>query len=267
VAGSGVDGLRGKVALVTGGSRGIGAAVAEELALRGADVVITFRNKAARAEQVAARVRELGCRGMAVAADMTVPEEMEALMARVALDFRRIDVLILNASGGLEKDRASDYPTQLNVTAQERAIHLALGLMPVGGRVVFVTSHLAHFYGTNPLPYAAYEPIAASKHEGERAVRRLVPALSAVGVSLVVVSCDVVEGTITQKLFERLAPGSLERRRLQVGSLPTVDELAQLLVRAADDSLLPTGATLLLGDTRYAFSDDDVDPGLPASKG
>jgi 3-oxoacyl-[acyl-carrier protein] reductase len=267
MAGSGVDGLRGKVALVTGGSRGIGAAVAEELALHGADVVITFRNKEARAEQVVARVRQLGCRGLALAADMTVPEEMEGLMARVALEFGRIDVLILNASGGLEKDRASDYPTQLNVTAQERAVRLALGLMPVGGRVVFVTSHLAHFYGTHPLPFPSYEPVAASKHAGERAVRLLVPALSAVGVSLVVVSCDVVEGTITQKLFERVAPGSLERRRLQVGSLPTVHELAQVLVSAANDGHLPTGATILLGDTRYAFSDDDADPGVPASQG
>jgi NAD(P)-dependent dehydrogenase (short-subunit alcohol dehydrogenase family) len=91
---------------------------------------------------------------------------------------------------------------QLNLTAQERLVSLALPLMPKGGRVVFVTSHLAHFYGEKPV-YAAYEPVAASKKAGEEALRARIPELAEKGISLVVVSGDLIEGTITPKLMER----------------------------------------------------------------
>src|ERR1700678_3030756 len=62
----------------------------------------------------------------------------------------RFDILVLNASGGLEQDKAADYAMQLNLTAQVNLVNGALPLMPSGGRIVFVTSHLAHFYGTAP---------------------------------------------------------------------------------------------------------------------
>ena len=79
-------------------------------------------------------------------------------------------MLILNASGGLEKDKPADYAMQLNSTAQVRLVEMALPLMPRGGRIIFVTSHMAHFYREKPV-YGPYEPVAASKYAGERALR------------------------------------------------------------------------------------------------
>ena len=70
--------LNGKRALVTGGSRGIGAAIAQALAENGADVAITYNNSTGRAENVVASIRELGRRGLAVQADSGDPEAIKA---------------------------------------------------------------------------------------------------------------------------------------------------------------------------------------------
>ena len=94
--------LEGKVALVTGSSRGIGADTVRYLAEAGADVVINFRNKAPRAEKLAAQLRELGRRVLVVGADLTDPSSVGEMFDAVKAEFGRLDVLVLNASGGME---------------------------------------------------------------------------------------------------------------------------------------------------------------------
>ena len=237
--------LNGKVALVTGASRGIGAAVSRLLAERGADVVINFRSKGPRAEEIAATVRANGRRAFLAQADITDEAQVKAMM-EVARSAGGIDILVLNASGGLEKGKSADYAMDLNLTAQERMVDLALHLMPEGGRIVFVTSHLAHFYGEKPVP-AMYEPVAASKKAGEEALRARLPELTQHGISLVVVSGDMIEGTITPKLMERAQRGSIEMRRQQAGSLPTVEEFAEAIATAATDDSLESGAVVFVG--------------------
>ncbi len=123
--------LNGKIALVTGASRGVGASVSHLLAASGADVVINFRSKRPRAEEVAALVRAAGRRAFLAQADITRETEIKNMM-QVAGEAGRIDVLILYASGGLEKDRPADYAMHLNAVAQERVVDVALPLMPEG---------------------------------------------------------------------------------------------------------------------------------------
>ena len=236
--------LQGKVALVTGASRGVGASVIEKLAGLGADVVINFRSKRPRAEAVAEKVNALGRQALLCQADLTEEAEVGEMMRSVQEQFGKLDLLILNASGGLEKDRAADYAWQLNVTAQVRTMERALPLMPPGSRIVFVTSHPAHFYGSAPeMPH--YEPVAASKHAGEQALRARIPELAQKGISLVVVSGDLIENTITAKLLERALPGMTESRRAETGALLTVDGFASGIAKAAADPDLESGVTLL----------------------
>jgi NAD(P)-dependent dehydrogenase (short-subunit alcohol dehydrogenase family) len=239
--------LNGKIALVTGASRGIGANVSCLLAASGADVIINFRSKGPRAEEVANSVRAAGRRAFLAQADITDEAEVKTMM-QAAEEAGRINLLILNASGGLEKDKPADYAMNLNLTAQERMVNLALPLIPEGGRIVFVTSHLAHFHGEKPV-YSAYETVAASKKAGEQALRARIPELTAKGISLVVVSGDLIEGTITPKLMERASRGLIETRRKQVGSLPTVEEFAQAIVNAATDTNLKSGEVIFVGST------------------
>lgn len=242
--------LHGKVALVTGASRGIGAAVARILAERGADVVVNYRSKRVRAEEVAATIRASGRQALLAQADMTAEAEMRAMMSLIEEQLGRLDLLILNASGGLEKDRPAEYALELNMTAQVRTVDLALPLMRRGGRIVFVTSHLAHFHGAKP-GYAAYEPVASSKKAGEEALRARIPQLSELGITLLVVSGDLIEGTITPRLMNRMQPGIIESRRAEVGTLPSTEEFAQAIADAAGDVGLETGTTVFVGSTKW----------------
>jgi NAD(P)-dependent dehydrogenase (short-subunit alcohol dehydrogenase family) len=236
------------VALVTGASRGIGAATARLLAERDVDVVINYRSKGPRAEAVAAAVQAAGRRALLTQADVTQQADIDTMIAAVRGTFGRLDLLVLNASGGLEKDKAADYAMLLNRDAQAQLVDSFMPLMPRGSRIVFVTSHWAHFYGEKPV-YAGYEIVAASKKAGEDALRARMPELARHGISMVVVSGDVIEGTITPKLLERMEPGLLHARREQAGTLPTVDEFAAAIVDAAFNHELHSGDTVFVGAT------------------
>lgn len=239
--------LAGKTALVTGSSRGIGADTARYLAQAGADVVINYRNKAPRAEKLAVELRELGVDVLVVGADLTDAESVQAMIAEVERTFGRLDILVLNASGGMESGMAEDYALQLNRDAQVRVLETALPLLGEGARVVFVTSHQAHFIRTTPT-MPEYEPVALSKRAGEDALRERIPALAERGIEFVVVSGDMIEGTITATLLERANPGAIAARREGAGKLYNVSEFAAEVARAALDPV-PDDNTRLVGDT------------------
>jgi len=239
--------LQGKTALVTGSSRGIGADTVRYLAEAGADVVINFRNKAPRAEKLATELRELGVRVLVVGADLTDPTSVQAMFSEVERTFGGLDVLVLNASGGMESGMAEDYALKLNRDAQVGVLESALPLLGRGSRVVFVTSHQAHFIRTTPT-MPEYEPVARSKRAGEDALREQIPALEERGIEFVVVSGDMIEGTITATLLERANPGAISARRESAGRLYNVSEFAAEVALAAVEPI-PDGHTRLVGDT------------------
>lgn len=239
--------LAGKIALVTGSSRGIGADTVRFLAEAGADVVINYRNKAPRAEKLAGQLRERGVRVLVVGADLTDPASVQAMFAEVEREFGRLDILVLNASGGMEAGMAEDYALRLNRDAQVSVLETALPLLGPGSRVVFVTSHQAHFIRTTPT-MPEYEPVALSKRAGEDALRERIPMLAERGVDFVVVSGDMIEGTITATLLERANPGAIASRRESAGRLYNVSEFAAEVARAAVDPI-PGDNTRLVGDT------------------
>lgn len=216
------------VVVVTGASRGVGAETAVALGARGHDVVVNYREKERRAEKVCALVREAGGRAVAAGADVTAPDGPSHLLDVAVAEFGGVDAVILNASGGLELGAEQDYAMRLNRDAQVAAARAAAERLRPGGRLVFVTSHQAHFSETRPVP-AGYEPIATSKLAGERALRALAEDLD---LDLRVVSGDMIEGTIIVRLLERRDPSAVEERRSH-GPLPTVSEFAAAIARAA----------------------------------
>jgi NAD(P)-dependent dehydrogenase (short-subunit alcohol dehydrogenase family) len=235
-------------ALVTGASRGIGAATALKLAQLGYDVALNFRNKAPRAEQVAAQLATLSQTALLAQADITNAAEVSSMMTLIAREFGHLDALILNASGGLEAGKAEDYAMTLNLTAQMNVARAAAPLLNPGARIVFVTSHWAHFYGVKPV-MPVYEPVARSKRAGEDALRNYSAELAPKGISFVVVSGDAIEGTITPKLLERKSRGKSEMPQPQARILPTVDEFAEAIAAATVDSNLANGHTIFVGST------------------
>ncbi|WP_395243155.1 SDR family oxidoreductase [Agromyces sp. MMS24-K17] len=238
--------LEGRVALVTGSSRGIGADTARYLAEAGAAVVVNYRSKKPRADKIVAGIEEAGGRALAVEADLTDYASVEALYAQANEAFGPIDVLVLNASGGMESGLGEDYAMRLNRDAQLNALETAIPHLAPGARIVFITSHQAHFIRTHPT-MDAYEPVALSKRAGEDALRERIPELEAAGFSFVVVSGDMIEGTITATLLERAQPGAIQERKDQAGRLYNVSEFAAEVATAAVEPV-PAGHTHYVGD-------------------
>lgn len=237
-----------RVALVTGASRGIGADTARMLAANGDYVVINYREKAKRARAVVDSIVQAGGSASVLGADVSDSMAVDRMAAEVAEQFGRLDVLVLNASGGLEVGAEPGYAMSINRDAQVLIVKRMLPLMAPGSRIIFVTSHQAHFHGRKPVP-AEYEPIAESKRAGEDALRAMTPTLSAQGITLTVVSGDMIDGTIIVRLLERRDPGAVAARR-DHGSLPTVEEFARAIVNAAM-SEVETGHTVYVGGSDY----------------
>ncbi|GGA56288.1 short chain dehydrogenase [Pseudoclavibacter endophyticus] len=254
----GSDALEGTRALVTGSSRGIGADTARYFAAAGASVVINYRSKAPRAEKLAAQIEADGGRAIAVGADLTDAESRATMFATIREAYGGLDLLVLNASGGMEKDMGDDYALRLNRDAQVATLDGAVELMDPGARVVFVTSHQAHFIDTTPT-MPEYEPVARSKRAGEIALLERVPRLTERGIGFVVVSGDMIEGTVTATLLNRLSPGALEARREEAGRLYNVAEFAAEVARAAVDPI-PEGNLRLVGDTSSFIGGGTVVP-------
>lgn len=238
--------LEGKRALITGSSRGIGADTAGYLAAAGARVVINFRNKEKRAVQLAEKIEAAGGTAITIGADLTDAASVASMFDAVAAQWGGLDILVLNASGGMESGMAEDYAMQLNRDAQLNLLTTAIPLLAPGSRVVFVTSHQAHFIGTVDT-MSEYRPVALSKRAGEDALRAMIPQLDAAGIEFVVVSGDMIEGTITATLLERANPGAIDARKEAAGRLYNVGEFAAEIARAVVDPV-PADHTRYVGD-------------------
>jgi len=170
------------------------------------------------------------------------------MVDELSVRFGQLDGLVLNASGGLERNAAADYPMTINRDAQVRMLELALPVLSTNSRVVFVTSHQAHFVRTHPVPQDYY-PVAVSKRAGEDAIRATLPDLARADVGLSVVSGDMIEGTIVVRLLERRDPVAVEARRHAL-DLPSVEEFAEAIANEAVRSDL-SPRTLFVGGSDY----------------
>ena len=140
--------LNGKVALVTGGSRGIGAAIAKALADDGADVAISYAASADKAEAVVKELRKKGVRAEAFRADQANTKEVEGLVETVVKRFGRLDILVNNAgvfAPGPVHDRANNLAElerlfAVNVGGVATAVRTAAPLMLDGGRIISIGS-------------------------------------------------------------------------------------------------------------------------------
>jgi NAD(P)-dependent dehydrogenase (short-subunit alcohol dehydrogenase family) len=239
--------LAGKRALVTGSSRGIGADTVAFFAEAGASVVVNFRNKEARAQKIVDGIRDAGGTAIAVGADLTDPASVAAMFATAQKELGGLDILVMNASGGMEAGMGEDYAMRLNRDSQVALLKAALPVLADGARVVFVTSHQAHFIRSTPT-MPEYEPVALSKRAGEDALRDMIPELAERGIGFVVVSGDMIEGTITATLLERANPGAIDARKTAAGKLYNVSEFAAEIALAAVEPV-PADNTRLVGDT------------------
>lgn len=209
-------------------------------------MAINYRNKEARALKLVASLEEKGAEAIAIGADLTDPTSVGSLAETITTTFGGLDILVLNASGGMESGMEADYAMKLNRDAQVDFLTVMRPLLGPGSRVVFVTSHQAHFIKTvETMP--EYLPVALSKRAGEDALRDLIPELEKSGIEFVVVSGDMIEGTITATLLQRANPGAIEARKEAAGRLYNVGEFAAEVALAAVEPI-PADHTRYVGD-------------------
>lgn len=145
--------LNNKVAIVTGGSRSIGAAIAKRLAADGATVAITYHTSPEKAQQVVADIEAAGGRALAIQADAGNPDAVRQGVAAVAAQFGRVDILVNNA-GISVLGNAQDIPFEdfqrilaVNVTGVFVATQAALKHMGQGGRIIHIGSSMVQYAG------------------------------------------------------------------------------------------------------------------------
>ena len=138
--------LRGRSALVTGASRGIGAAIAQRLAKEGAEIAITFSSSPERAHQVVKEITDAGGRAVAIKADAVDQSAVRAAVQATAKEFGKIDILVNNA-GVLALGLIADFPSEdfekalsVNVRSVFTAVQETLRYMPDGGRIITIGS-------------------------------------------------------------------------------------------------------------------------------
>lgn len=156
--------LSGKRALVTGGSRGIGAAIAVALAENGADVAFTYQSSAEKARTVAAEIEAAGRRALAIQADSSDPEAIARAVDGAVTDLGGIDILINSAAIAYYAPIADldlvAYQTQMDVNVRAPML-FAKAVIPhlrAGGRIVTIGSGLGE-----RVPFAGLTPYAVSK--------------------------------------------------------------------------------------------------------
>ncbi|MET8040269.1 3-oxoacyl-ACP reductase family protein [Micromonospora sp. NPDC005215] len=140
--------LKDKVALVTGGSRGIGAGIALRLAQDGADVALTYRQDAERAATVVRQIEALGRRALAVQADGADPSAVRGAVDQVAAELGRLDILVNNAAvflvGAMDELGTAEMERTIavNIRAPYVAVQAALRHLGEGGRIISIGSNV-----------------------------------------------------------------------------------------------------------------------------
>src|SRR3989454_3589835 len=167
--------LEGKIALVTGGSRGIGAAIAKRLAADGANVVITYTKGADAAASVVKEIERAGRTAIAIQADATDAGAVEAAVERTVATFGRLDVLVNNAGTAIPKTfeettlEELDRLIDINVRGTFVATQAALKQMRSGGRNILIGSSVGErVMGAGLGPYSATKGAGQMVTQGGR---------------------------------------------------------------------------------------------------
>ncbi len=185
--------LKGKVGLITGGSRGIGRAITLKLATEGADVIINYFRKRSTAELTAQEAREKGVTAHIIKTNVGEAERIDSMFDEIEEKFGRLDILVNNAASGVARSaldldaRGWDWTMDINARAFLLCAQRAAKLMPNGGSMVSISS-----LGSR-LIWPIYTAVGVSKAALEALTRYLAIELAPKGISVNGVAAGAVE--------------------------------------------------------------------------
>jgi len=231
--------LNGKVALVTGGSRGIGAAIALSFAEAGADIAINFRARSADADEVCGVIRKAGRRALALQADISKSGEVSGMVAQIERELGPVNILVNNAGMArqinLENIAEADWDEHINVNLKS-AFLVTQAVLPQmrtqhWGRIINISSVAAQTGGVVGPHYAA------SKAGMLGLTHSYAALLAKEGITANTVCPALVE---TEML--RANPRATSSV-IPIGRFGTVDEIASVVRMIAENAYL-TGQTI-----------------------
>ena len=233
--------LNNRVALVTGGSRGIGRAIAVSLAEAGAAVAVNYRDKAAEARNVAETIRGAGGRAMAVGADVSQAAEVAAMVAAVERELGPVEVLINNAGIGLVRtvDELTEDDFDRTIAVNLKSVFLCTQAVVPGmrarkwGRIVNISSGAARGAGGVGPHYNA------SKAGMEGMTRGYAARLVKDGITVNAVAPSLIE---TDMVRSGVASSPA---RIPLGRFGTPEECAQAVLMVIGNAYM-TGQTIAL---------------------
>jgi 3-oxoacyl-[acyl-carrier protein] reductase len=240
-----VSSLDGRVALVTGGSRGIGRAIAEELARAGAKLVFTYRSSADGAELTRKRIEELGGVAQATRCDVASFEAVEAAIAETLEAFGQLDVLVNNA--GITRDqilarmKPEDFDAVIatNLRGTWNTCRAAIRPMMKArrGRIINVSSVVAAMGNPGQTNYAA------SKGAIEALTRSLAREVGSRDITVNAVAPGFIETEMTEGLPDEVVQAMLTR--IPLGRLGSVKDVAHAVgFLASDDAAYVSGQVI-----------------------
>ena len=248
------EALAGKKAFITGGSRGIGRAIALKLAAEGCDVAMAYHNSHEEAEAVCESIRKKGRKAVAVQADVSMPESLAEAFQSLRGQFDSLDIAVSNAAIGVLKPAMEltlkhwrrcmeTNALALNLLAQQ-----SVPLMKNGGRIVAISSLGAW----RAIPQYAF--IGASKAALEALVRSLAQELGQRGIRVNAVSAGVVDTDALKYFPNREQLLAEYARRTPAGPTLTPEDVANaVFLLCLPEASMITGHTLVV-DGGYCIS-------------
>lgn len=221
--------LENKIAVVTGGSRGIGRAIALKLASEGADIVVNYTSNSAAADEVVKLVTDLGRKAISVKADVSVSGDIENLIKETESQLGKIDILVNNAGitrdGLLIRMKEQDWDDVLNINL--KGVFLATKLIgkkmlkQKSGRIVNVTSVVGIMGNAGQANYAASKAgvIGFTKSVAKEFASR--------GITVNAVAPGFIKSDMTAKLSEEVIDNY--SKSIPLGRMGEADDVANLI--------------------------------------
>lgn len=248
-----MSGLDGRVALVTGGSRGMGRQIALALARAGADCAVTYRASAAAAHAVVDDIERLGAAGLALPLDLRDPEAVPPAVERVGAALGRLDILVASAAATAFRPMLEQKPHNveqtfaISVRSFIAAAQTAVPLMRAGGRIIAVSGIDSH------QAMRGHGVLGAAKAALESLIRALALELGPQSITVNAVSPGFIETDSSRLYVERgLGVGYEDAVARLVTATPvrrvgTVEDVSGLVVFLASDAAsFITGQTIVV---------------------
>ncbi len=239
--------LEGKVALITGGSRGIGRAIAIKLARNGVHVVVNYVRHRRDAEDTAKEIENCGVKCLLVKTNVAKDDDVKAMFEVIGKEFGALDFMVSNAASGVLKpalelsSRHWNWAMDINARALLSLAREGVGIMQQGGRIIAVSSLGAVRAIEN------YTAVGASKAALESLVRHLAVELGPRGINVNTISAGAVDTAALKKFPNREEILDIALSKTPLGRLTKPEDVADVaLFLCSDLAAMIQGQTIVV---------------------